>query len=337
MKKPIKLRRWPIAILTSVLVIAVAGLVSSSLSPEINLQTKNLPPGQGHWLGTDALGRDLLFSLVTGASRSLFISLLAGLAASAIGTFIGSISAYFGDGRWKVPLAGLAVFLIGGLLLVYGALVLWPVAILQESGWIAFSATFAAGIACYPAYICLKRLPFLKRRVAVPLDRAIQRFTEVFTVIPQLYLVVVFAMLIPMNVISLGILLTISSWVGISRLVRAEMIRVRSMSYIESARIMGMSEWRIFIRHALPNALEPVATHTCFVMANLLIAESTLSFIGIGISPEVVSWGSIINGFIENTSAWWLAFFPALLIYLLVLSYHAIGKDIDKLLHPAGD
>ncbi|MEQ8534005.1 MAG: ABC transporter permease subunit, partial [Imperialibacter sp.] len=103
--------------------------------------------------------------------------------------------------------------------------------------------------------------------------------------------------------------------------------------YIESARVIGLSESKVFFRHALPNAIGPVATQVCFTISGLLIAEATLSFIGVGISPETVSWGSIIHGYLENLQAWWLAVFPGICIYLTVISLHALGNDLDRMYH----
>ena len=328
-----KIRRWPYYLLGSVLLLALISLVFPLFDASINLPLKARPPGPGHWLGTDALGRDLLGAIAKGASRSLFISIGGGLAASAIGVFTGSVSAFFADDLLKVSSKGVIMLFLLLLALLYGSLVLWPVVVIKNAWATGAAVSFFLLILLWLLYRFLDKIPVLRKKWIFPFDQLVQRFSEVFTVIPRLYLIVVFALIIPLNVFTLTLLLSLTSWVGISRLVRAEMIRVRSMPYIESARIMGIPEWRIYRKHALPNSLQPVATQVCFTMAGLLITESTLSFVGIGISPEVLSWGSIIHGYLENPQAWWLAFFPAVVIYVVVISYHAIGNDLDNRLH----
>ncbi len=330
---PVKIRRWPFAILGFVAAISVAYLFLPSLQAEINLQLRTRPPGTGNWLGTDALGRDLLAALAQGASRSMAISLGAGIAASLVGVLIGSVSAFYGDDRLGISWRGIAFGLLLAVVVLYLLLVVWPVSLLQGSWHAASFITAGLLGAIWLLHGMAAKTFTFRKRWRLPLDQLLQRFTEVFTVIPRLYLIVSFALIVPLNVFTLALLLTTTSWVGISRLVRAEMMRVRSMPYIEAARIMGLPEHRIYWKHALPNSLAPVATQVCFTMAGLLVTESTLSFVGIGVSPEVLSWGGIVHGYLENPGAWWLALFPGLVIYVVVVSFHAIGNDLDRRFH----
>lgn len=323
-------RKWPLVVLGTILAIALLTVFLVGLQPEIDLPHRLTSPSGDHWLGTDTLGRDVGLSILAGAHRSILISIGAALLGGIMGVAAGSLSGFFGDDRLKISVRG---YLTGGLLLVifgYCLAVAWPVALATQS---AMEGVFLPAVAILLAtllHLLLRRLKVLSRRISFPLDIVAQRFTEVFAVIPRLYLVIAFAMVIPINLLSLTVLFAITSWDVMSRLVRAEMLKVRAMPYIESAGIIGLSDTMIFFRHALPNVLSPVATQVCFTISSLLIAESTLSFIGVGVSPDVVSWGSIIHGYLENLQAWWLALFPGICIYVTVVSLHALGNDLDR-------
>ncbi len=325
------IRKWPLVLPGLVLVVTFATLFAEQ--PQLQLESRSLPPGPGHWLGTDGLGRDVWLSLLVGARRSMMISVGAALFGGIIGVAIGSISAFFGNDRLLIPTRNLITLFFSFLLIVYSVVVLVPVGSARGKGWLSLTVFLALVLLLLALWYGLKRLKLFGKRVSLPLDTATQRFTEVFSVIPRLYLVIVFAMVVPINMVSLIILFAITGWDVMSRLIRAEMLKVREMTFIESARIIGLPEWRVFFKHALPNAIGPVATQVCFTISGLLIAEATLSFIGIGISPEVVSWGSIIHGYLENLQAWWLALFPGIVIYLTVISLHALGADLDKAYH----
>ena len=327
-------RKWPLMVLGAILAITFLTVFLAGLQPEIDLAHRLSGPSGDHWLGTDTLGRDVGLSILAGTHRSILISMGAALLGGIIGVAAGSLSGFFGDNRLKVSVR---VYLTGGLLLVtfvYCLAVAWPVATNTHNITAGLFLPALAILAVALLHLLLRWLQLLSRRISFPLDIVAQRFTEVFAVIPRLYLIIAFAMVIPINLLSLTVLFAITSWDVMSRLVRAEMLKVRATPYIESAGIMGLSDTKIFFRHALPNALSPVATQVCFTISSLLIAESTLSFIGVGVSPGVVSWGSIIHGYLENLQAWWLALFPGICIYVTVVSLHALGNDVDRVHYP---
>lgn len=327
------LRKWPIAVLGVILASAILVFFSEELRPQIDLAHRLRGPSVYHWLGTDALGRDVGMCILAGAHRSILISIGAALLGGLIGVAAGSVSGFFGDDKLKFSIR---TYLTGGLVLVffvYYLAVVVPVAMATQSTTAGFVLPVLAILPAAPLHLLLRKLGVLSRRVSFPLDMITQRFTEVFAVIPRLYLIIAFAMVIPINLVSLTVLFAVTSWDVMSRLVRAEMLKVRAMTYIESAGIIGLSDTKIFFTHALPHALSPVATQICFTISSLLIAESTLSFLGVGVSPEVVSWGSILHGYLENLQAWWLALFPGICIYVTVVSLHALGNDVDRVLN----
>lgn len=328
-----RLRVWPVAIIGIFILMALLSWGFPHLGPELNLGSAGLAPCLDHIMGTDALGRDVVRSLVAGAQRSLMVSILAGLAGSFIGVLLGSIPAFFGDDRLKLSLAAAFTIGFGLLLLLHCTFLVWPLATSR------FDVMAGVGIPALGLLVlfCFNRalwkIALFRKMISAPLDLLVLRFTEVFTVVPRLYLILAFAMVMRINLLTIVILFSLTGWATISRLVRAEMLKVRAMPYIEAARLTGQTEWRVFLRHALPNAVGPLATQVCFTIASILAMEATLSFIGIGVSAELVSWGSILHGYTDDLAAWWLVVFPGTVIYLTVLSFHALGQDLDLLFH----
>ncbi|CAD5289508.1 MULTISPECIES: ABC transporter permease [unclassified Imperialibacter] len=326
-------RWWPLAMLGAILGVVVLTWFFDGLKPELRLDMRSLPPGAGHWLGTDTLGRDVWLSILAGSQRSILVSIGAALIGGSIGVGFGSVAAFFGNDRLRFTIRTYLTGLLLLLIAVYFAVVLWPT--ISSTGQVLAGALVVLLLVVSVVVIwwLLKRFGVLGDRMTFPLDTVTQRFIEVISVIPRLYLIVAFAMIIPINMFTLIMLFAVTSWDVMARMVRAEMLKVREMTYIESARVIGLSESKVFFRHALPNAIGPVATQVCFTISGLLIAEATLSFIGVGVSPETVSWGSIIHGYLENLQAWWLAVFPGICIYLTVISLHAVGNDLDRMYH----
>jgi peptide/nickel transport system permease protein len=108
------------------------------------------------------------------------------------------------------------------------------------------------------------------------------------------------------------------------------MLRIRSLSYIEAARSIGMSDFRIIFKHALPNAFTPIFTQLTFIVSGSILAESSLSFLGIGVPDDVVTWGSILSAGRQQFDAWWMVLFPGLAIFLSVMIFQALGNSMQK-------
>ena len=101
------------------------------------------------------------------------------------------------------------------------------------------------------------------------------------------------------------------------------------MEFVQSAQGIGLSDWKIFKDNILPLAASPVIVASALGFAYAVLAESTLSFLGIGVPAEVVTWGSLLTEARRNFSSWWLAFFPGLMIYLVILLFNSIGDRLD--------
>jgi peptide/nickel transport system permease protein len=125
-----------------------------------------------------------------------------------------------------------------------------------------------------------------------------------------------------------------TSWTGISSFIRAELLKVRNLEFIEAAEALGYSKWRILFKHAIPNALSPVLIAIAFGIASAILVESFLSFIGLGIPPEVLTWGKLLALSRGGKSQLWVAIFPGLAIFLTVTVFNLIGEGLTDALDP---
>jgi len=121
-------------------------------------------------------------------------------------------------------------------------------------------------------------------------------------------------------------LLTLTAWPHPARLVRAQMLRVRELPFVEAAQAAGMPAGRVWLRHSLPHALQPLRTALPLSIAGLLGLESTLSFLGIGLAPDVASWGRLLATVRDEPTAWWAFTPPFICLSITILSLHITGR-----------
>ncbi|MGV3639997.1 MAG: ABC transporter permease [Adhaeribacter sp.] len=291
-----------------------------------------------HWLGTDHLGRDLLANILFGARTALLVSVPAMALAALVGIWAGSMAGYFGDTGWTLSRA--QALAAGAALVFFGfyGLAVRPGYFLPAAAghpWLYRAGVLALTVGLY---FLLRRLllslRFLQRPWALPADSLMLKAIELVHALPRLLLILALASLVPP---SLGLVVALSAltyWPGLARLVRGEMIRLKGLPFIEAAGALGYTHRHILLRHALPNAAGPVIVACCFGLSNLMALESTLAFLGIGIPPDVPSWGRAITGIRLDYSAWWLVFFPGLTLCCTVLALQAAGSWLARQLSP---
>lgn len=137
------------------------------------------------------------------------------------------------------------------------------------------------------------------------------------------------------GIFNLILALSLGGWVGYARLVRAQVLAAREREYVEAARALGASDWRIVTRHILPNIIQPVIVQAAIGMAGAVLAEATMSFLGLGVPPPTASWGSMLNdGRAHLFDAPHLVLFPAAAVMLAVLSFNFIGDALRDYLDP---
>lgn len=224
------------------------------------------PPGEGHLLGTDRSGRDVLARLIHGARVSLSVGFLSVAVAVAIGLFIGSISAYHGG---KV-------------------------------------------------------------------DLVLQRVVEVVICFPTFLLILtVMAFLDKRSIFNVMLVIGLTGWTGVARLVRGQMFGEKAKDYVTAARALGLSSWRIIFKHLLPNSVAPVLVAATFGVAGAILTESGLSFLGFGVRPPTASWGELLNqAQTWPTGYWWLTIWPGVMIFVTVTVYNLVGEGLRDALDP---
>src|SRR5689334_2441969 len=156
-----------------------------------------------------------------------------------------------------------------------------------------------------------------------------------FLSFPGILLAIAFVAFLGPGILNLILALCIGGWVGYARLVRAQVLAVREREFVEAARALGASDWRIVTRHILPNIIQPVIVQGAIGMAGAVLAEATMSFLGLGVPPPTASWGSMLNDARAHLfDAPHLVLFPALAVMLAVLSFNFIGDALRDYMDP---
>lgn len=156
-----------------------------------------------------------------------------------------------------------------------------------------------------------------------------------FLSFPGILLAIAFVAFLGPGIFNLILALAIGGWVGYARLVRAQVLAVREREFVEAAKALGASDWRVMTRHILPNIIQPVIVQAAIGMAGAVLAEATMSFLGLGVPPPTASWGSMLNdGRSHLFDAPHLVLFPAAAVMFAVLSFNFIGDALRDYLDP---
>jgi peptide/nickel transport system permease protein len=167
------------------------------------------------------------------------------------------------------------------------------------------------------------------------IDAVIMRFVDIMLCFPTFFLILAVIAFLDPSIWNIMIVIGLTSWMGVARLVRAEFLSLRQRDFVQAARALGASDMRLIFRHILPNALSPVLVSATLGIAGAILTESALSFLGIGVQPPTPSWGNmLIIGKQTLGSAWWLSVFPGLAILITVLGYNLLGEGIRDALDP---
>lgn len=166
-------------------------------------------------------------------------------------------------------------------------------------------------------------------------DTLLMRLVDIMLCFPAFFLILAVITFLEPSIWYIMMIIGLTGWMGVARLVRAETLTIREMDYVLAARGIGCSDTRIMFRHILPNAISPVLVSATLGIGGAILTESALSFLGIGVQPPTPSWGNILTSgkdYIEF--AWWLSFFPGMAILITVLSYNLLGEGIRDVLDP---
>ena len=296
-----------------------------------------------HLLGTDGIGRDLASGLIHGTRISLMVGLVSMGIASLIGIFLGALAGFFGDNKLKMPRIKYHFTLLGlffGLFYGFGhrkyaladgfseGILSGTIELLISISVIALSMTFFRLVS---RIIKIKKL---QEETFVPIDTFVSRGIELLNSIPRLLLIITITAVVERSIWIVMVIIGITSWTGIARFTRAELLRIRSLEFVQAAQSLGYSSARTIFKHALPNALAPVFVSIAFGIASAILIESGLSFLGIGVPDDIVTWGSLLNLGRQNLEAWWLIIYPGIAIFLTITIYNMIAEASRDALDP---
>jgi peptide/nickel transport system permease protein len=152
---------------------------------------------------------------------------------------------------------------------------------------------------------------------------------------PSFFLILAVIALLEPSIWNIMVVIGATSWMGVARLVRAEILSLKEREFVTAARALGASDMRVILRHLLPNSLAPVMVSATLGVAGAILTESALSFLGLGVQPPTPSWGNILTAGKDNIEiAWWLSVFPGLAILITVMSYNLLGEGIREAIDP---
>ena len=296
-----------------------------------------------HILGTDGIGRDLAAGLIHGTRISLMVGLVSMGIASLIGIILGALAGFFGDTKLKMPRVKYWLTLFGffmGIFYGFGQ----RKYILAD----AFGESITSGILQMLVSILIiiliiflfrqlsrfLQFGYLKTETKVPIDTFVSRGIELLNSIPRLLLIITITAIVERSIWIVMIIIGVTSWTGIARFTRAEFLRIRSLEFVQAAESLGFSSIRTIFKHALPNALAPVFVSIAFGIASAILIESGLSFLGIGVPDDIVTWGSLLNLGRQNLEAWWLIIYPGMAIFITITIYNMIAEASRDALDP---
>jgi peptide/nickel transport system permease protein len=166
-------------------------------------------------------------------------------------------------------------------------------------------------------------------------DLVLMRFVDLMLCFPSFFLILAVIALLEPSIWNIMVVIGATSWMGVARLVRAEILSLREREFVTAARALGASDVRLILRHLLPNSLAPVMVSATLGVAGAILTESALSFLGLGVQPPTPSWGNMLTAGKDNIEiAWWLSVFPGLAILITVMSYNLLGEGIREAIDP---
>jgi peptide/nickel transport system permease protein len=166
-------------------------------------------------------------------------------------------------------------------------------------------------------------------------DAVLMRFVDIMLCFPTFFLILSVIAFLEPSIYNIMMVIGVTGWMGVSRLVRAETLSIRERDFVAAARAQGAGDLRIIVRHILPNTLAPVLVAATLGVAGAILTESALSFLGIGVQPPTPSWGNILTAGKDNIEfAWWLSVYPGLAILFTVLGYNLLGEGIRDAVDP---
>ena len=168
-----------------------------------------------------------------------------------------------------------------------------------------------------------------------PVDSIIMRFADIMLCFPRFFLILAVIAVVGPSIFNVMIIIGLTGWMGMARLIRAEVLTLKSRDYISAARALGASDFFIITRHLIPNGIGPVLVSFVFGVAGAILTEAALSFLGLGVQPPDPSWGNILmEGKAVLGVGWWVVLFPGLAILITVFAFNLVGEGLRDAFNP---
>ena len=277
--------------------------------------------------------------MIHGTRTAMLVGLVSMSIATIIGVFFGALAGFFGDDRLRVSLIKIVLNILAIFPAIFYGFISRSYFIQEGPLGIQLLISFSIVAFCFIfanvlSYF-LEKLPFFKKQVLLPVDIIVMRTIETVNSIPSLLLILsVIAIIEQPSIFYVMAMIGFIRWTGIARFIRAELLRIRSLEYIEAAEALGFKERRIILRHAIPNALTPVLITIAFGIASAILLEAFLSFLSIGLPPDQITWGKLLNLARSQFTAWWLAIFPGIAIFITVTIFNLLGEGLTDAIDP---
>ena len=283
---------------------------------------------RNHLLGTDRVGRDIMAGLIHGARFSLLVVLASSISIALIGLLIGILMGFFGDQKLRVKISGFILVILGITLPLF-----WinNMGLKESFIPILILLGFFIGI-----FLLLDKKIYSKanREIKLPVDFLLSRILEIFETIPKLFLLLVIISLYDPSFDRLIMALVLTGWLTLAKMMRGKTLKLVNSPLFENLKSLGASNSRIIWLHLIPFLLPDFLAYLAYLSGNIILLESALTFLGLGTSPDVVSWGSLLSLSLYNPEFWWLAVLPGLLIFAVVYSLVRVGDLLYSKLNP---
>ncbi len=298
----------------------------SDFAHGVSPQLTPVGPSPDFLLGADKLFRDELSRLAHGARLSLVIALSATAIASVIGAAVGIVAGYFEGSEGVVVPWPIIACTIASLVVLVGGMVRTA------------KLVFALGIAL-PVVAYLARGGTLLRGPRLNADSMLMRIVDIGLAFPFLLLVMAIgAALERTTVTTILLTLGLTGWLGTARILRSKTLQVRNLDFVVAARALGQRTPAILVRHVLPNVIGPLIVVATISVAQMIVAESVLSYLGVGIAPPTPTWGHMLfEGQDYYLAAPWLIVAPGTALVLSVFGFNLLGEGLRDALDPHED
>lgn len=294
-----------------------------------------------HWAGTDNNNRDVLAFLVIGSRNALIIALGILICISLLGFTLGGIAGFWGDKgigwtrgeKWGVILLLFPAFFYGIYLPRFALTDAWRNSTFEG----IFLTIVCLAVVCallllgkFMGKLLAKNMAFLGVLSALPTDKWVTRLLDIQYTLPLFLIFMSFSVIFPKGAGTIIAVVSITGYVGFARITRAWVKQAAQTQYVEAARALGYTDFRILYKHIFPNLAAKFGVLLLLSMADILSIDAALSFLGIGLAPEAASWGAMLAEARNHPDAWWLLFFPLFLLFCTVASLHILAQSLKE-------